>query len=379
MTISASNDFISELDRAIGGGSPARRCQMLRQITNLFLAGADRLDARQIGVFDDVLVRLMERVETSTLAHLSRLLAALTSVPREAVRRLAFHEDATVAAPVLQGSGSLSERDLIEIAGNRSQPHLLAISGRTTLSEAVTDAILKRADAVVCRVLVKNKAAHFSDQGCSALVARADRDDEIADSLMLRPQMPVNMRCELVSRATKTAQARLLKLAPPEQRATIQAALERIALEASSKRPEPADYSAAKSKVLALSHDGKLNDSAVNRFAVRGERTNLIAALSLLTDAAIETIEPIAEDIDPYGLIVACRASRLNWQTTLAVISHRRGARAMSSQELEQRRAAFDTLCLSVAQWTIRFGSVRDLATKSGLTGGALKTAAGAT
>ncbi|MEH2569378.1 hypothetical protein [Bradyrhizobium sp. AZCC 2289] len=51
MPINASNDFISELDRAIEGGSPARRCQMLRQITNLFLAGADRLNESQVAGF----------------------------------------------------------------------------------------------------------------------------------------------------------------------------------------------------------------------------------------------------------------------------------------------------------------------------------------
>ena len=66
---------------------------MLRQIASLFLAGADRLDT-QIGFFDDVLLRLMESVETST-PYLSTL-PAVTSIPREAVRRLAY--DAMAAA-----------------------------------------------------------------------------------------------------------------------------------------------------------------------------------------------------------------------------------------------------------------------------------------
>src|SRR5258708_1534957 len=138
MTISASTDFISELERAIEGGSPARRCQMLRQITNLFLAGAGRLNEPQVAVFDDVLTRLMACIEARTLAQLSRALADLHSAPKEAIRRLARHEEAMVAAPVLRGSDSLSERDLIEIADHSSQQHLLAISARKRLSEAVT-------------------------------------------------------------------------------------------------------------------------------------------------------------------------------------------------------------------------------------------------
>jgi uncharacterized protein (DUF2336 family) len=372
MTTSASDDFISELDRAIEGGSPARRCQMLRQIANLFLAGADRLDARQIGVFDDVLLRLMVRVETPTLSHLSRLLAALTSVPKEAVRRLAFHEDVMVAAPVLLGSGSLSEPDLIEIAGTQSQQHLFAISGRKRLSETVTDALLKRCDATACRLLATNAGARFSSPGYLALVAAAKRNDDIADSLVLRPDMPVEMLRELLAGTTKAGRARLRKVAPPAVHGAIEAAIEDIEAEIGTKTPKPIDYSGAKSTVLALNNAGKLNDSSVNRFAVREERANLIAALSLLSDAAIETIETIA---DPRGLIVACRASRLNWTTTLAVIRYRCGVQAIPSEDIEHRKEAFEALPLSVAQRTIRFGSVRDLAMESKSKGKALLTA----
>jgi uncharacterized protein (DUF2336 family) len=372
MTISASNDFISELDRAIEGGSPARRCQMLRQITSLFLAGADRLNESQVAVFDDVLTRLMACIEARTLAQLSRALADLQSAPKEAIRRLARHEEATVAAPVLRGSDSLSERDLIEIADSCSQQHLLAISGRKRLSETVTDALLKRCDTTACRLLATNAGARFSSPGYLALVAAAKRNDDIADSLVLRPDMPVEMLRELLAGTTKAGRARLRKVAPPAVHGAIEAAIEDIEAEIGTKTPKPIDYSGAKSTVLALNNAGKLNDSSVNRFAVREERANLIAALSLLSDAAIETIETIA---DPCGLIVACRASRLNWTTTLAVIRYRCGARAIPSEDIEHRKEAFEALPLSVAQRTIRFGSVRDLATESKSKGKALLTA----
>ncbi len=372
MTISASTDFISELERAIEGGSPARRCQMLRQITNLFLAGADRLNEPQVAVFDDVLTRLMACIEARTLAQLSRALADLHSAPKEAIRRLARHEEAMVAAPVLRGSDSLSERDLIEIADHSSQQHLLAISGRKRLSEAVTEAVLKRCDTTACRLLVTNAGARFSSPGYLALVAAAKRDDDIADSLVHRPDLPVEMLRELLAGTTKAGRARLLKIAPPGLHGTIEATIKGIEAEICTKTPKPVDYSGPKSTVLALNKAGKLNDSSVNRFAVREERANLIAALALLSDAAIETIETI---VDPCGLIVACRASRLNWTTTLAVIRYRCGVQAIPPEDIEHRREAFEALPLSVAQRTIRFGSVRDIAMESKSTGKAPATA----
>jgi uncharacterized protein (DUF2336 family) len=374
MTVSASTDFISELDRAIEGGSPARHSRMLRQITSLFLAGADRLSEPQVAVFDDVLTRLMARIEARTLVQLSRTLADLQSAPKEAIRRLACHEEATVAAPVLSGSDSLSEHDLIEIAGSRSQQHLLAISERKRLGETVTDALLKRCDTAACRLLATNAGARFSRTGYLALVAAAKRDDDIADSLLLRPDMPAEMLRELLAGATKAGRTRLLKVARPELHGAIEAAIESIEAQIGTKTPAPIDYAGAKSKVLALNKAGKLNDSSVNRFAVREERANLIAALSLLSDAAIETIETIVEKKDHCGLIVACRACRLNWTTTLAVIRYRCGAQAFPPEGIERRREVFEALALSVAQRTIRFGSVRELAIESSPAGKAPAT-----
>jgi uncharacterized protein (DUF2336 family) len=357
----ASAEFIAELEGAVEGGSPARRARMLRQVTQLLLSSAN-LDERQIGVFDDVLIRLIERVEAKMLAQLSTTLSGLTSAPQQAVRRLACHEDATVAGPILLKSETLCESDLIKIATHAGQRHLLAISGRKTLEEASTDAILKRGDTTVYRILAKNAGARFSDQGYSKLVAAADRDDEIADALVVRPDMPVKMLHEVIAGATKTVRARLLKVAPPELRETIEAAIESIAAQASAKAPEPIDYSEAKSIVLALSLGGKLNDSAVNRLAVHRQRTHVVAALSLLADAPIDVIEPLMEESDCRGLVVACRASRLNWQTTLAVIDSRGRTPGLSHQELEQGKELFESLALSIAQRTIRFGSVPELA-----------------
>jgi uncharacterized protein (DUF2336 family) len=363
----ASAGFIAELEGAIEGGSPPRRAQMLRQLTQLLLSSANRLDERQIGVFDDVLIRLIERVEPSMLAQLSTTLCELTPAPQQAVRRLAGHDDPAVAGPVLLKSETLSDTVLIEIANHAGQQHLLAMAGRRILSDASTDAILKRGDTIVFRALARNAGARFSDQGYSTLIVTAGRDDDIADALVVRSDMPVKMLHALLSGTTRAVRARLLKVAAPELRETIQAAIQSIAAETDAKVPEPIDYSEARSSILALSLAGKLCDSAVNRLALHRQRTHVIAALSLLADAAIDTIAPLMEERDCCGVVVACRASRLNWQTTLAVINSRGLTPGLSQQELEQGKELFESLSLSVAQRTIRFGSVREFA-KSGLT-----------
>src|SRR6201999_2959016 len=107
-----------------------------------------------------------------------------------------------------------------------------------------------------------------------------------------------------------------------------------------------ADYSDAHAAVSALSRTGKLNDSTVNRFAIRREYANVVAALTLLSGAAVETIAPLMEERSGEGLIIACRGSRLNWQTTQAVLNNRRVA-PLSVQQLEQAKQTFEMLFVS--------------------------------
>jgi hypothetical protein len=65
-----------------------------------------------------------------------------------------------------------------------------------------------------------------------------------------------------------------------------------------------------------------------------------------------------------YGLIVACKAARLNWSTTRMIIHNRPHCPPATQREYDQGRAVFETLLLSVSQWTIRFGADR-IATKA--------------
>jgi uncharacterized protein (DUF2336 family) len=355
MTTIAATELIVELEGAIKDASPKRRLQMLQQVTHLFLFSASRLGKRQIDVFDDVLIRLIEDAEPEMLAPLSLILCGQASTPKEVVRLLACHEAAIVAAPALLKSEALSKDDLVEIVNRGSQQHLLAISGRKTLDdEAVTDALLERGDRAVYRALARNVGARFSDRGCLKLAAAAERDSDIAGALRGRPSMPVKVLHELLTEATM---ARPRKAAPLRTSGTIREIVKSPSAGMDMKERQPIDYSEAKSRVLALSHTGKLNDSTVNRFAVHGKRMDLVAALSLLAEVAIEVIEPLLRGNDCYGLVVACRASRLNWQTTSAVIGSRSDARRLTQKELEQAKELFEALSLSVAQRTIRFGS----------------------
>src|SRR5262249_28847748 len=127
MTATAS--LLVELERALQHGSRDKRNETLRRITNLFLDRADSFSDEHVAVFDDVLERLIQEIESKARSELSSKLAPVSNAPVKVVRRLAQDDDISVAAPVLQQSKRLAETDLVDIAKTKSQAHLLAIAG----------------------------------------------------------------------------------------------------------------------------------------------------------------------------------------------------------------------------------------------------------
>src|ERR1700716_1870075 len=75
----AAGSLFDDLDAALQSGSSEKRVAMLRQVTDLFLSEADRLNEEQINVFDNVLVQLVERIETRTLVKISEHLAPIAN------------------------------------------------------------------------------------------------------------------------------------------------------------------------------------------------------------------------------------------------------------------------------------------------------------
>lgn len=355
MMANSPADILVELEEAVAT-CPLDRCaRILSGIVQLLTGSGDRSQELLAGVADGVLLRLTERVEISALIQLSTALADLKVAPPETLQRLASHDNADVACPLLLNSQALSTTALAAIAASGGERHQRAIAERTSIEADVTEALIKR-DGPICVALIKNPGAKFSDAAYAALIARADEDSEIMKALALRPGTPDVIVRKLLSVApVKTAPAKPSASAVPPAQA---------AAPAPPKPPSSADYASARPEIVALNRIGKLNDSTVNRFAIRGETANLFTALSVLSGAPIEIVEHVMTDDDCEGLVMACRASRLNWATTLAILSNRGGKR-LSFAERERAQLIFETILLSTSQWTVRWGEIAASASTS--------------
>ena len=360
--MSVGQSLIAELDDAIKGGSKDKRVETLRRITDLFVAGADRFNEHQIEVFDGVIGRLIERIEARALAELSRRLAPINNAPLHVVRRLAGDDDIDVAEPVLSQSLRLSDQDLIEIANTKSQAHLLAISTRPRIAAPVTDVLLRRGDDRVFHKLAENPEASFSEDGFAALVKNAEKDEQLAEKVGFRFDIPLRLFRELLLRATEAVR---LRLSPPRVRTA--AAIFKIFSPPYRQTPimTPVNCTTATTwrRAIACSMPpGKLNDAAFFQFAKSGRYAEIVAALSVLSGAPLQLMEKLLQSEHIEAFLVPCKASELEWPTARLILTCRTVGRKTTAKDLDQAHIDYLKLSTNIAQRILRFWQVRETA-----------------
>jgi uncharacterized protein (DUF2336 family) len=348
--------IIDELEEAVRSGSSAKRVSTLRQVTDLFLHDGERLSEEQIKVFDDVLCHLATRVETRVKAELGARLAPLEYAPSGVIEQLAWDDEIAVAGTVLTHSNCLATGTLVEIAKAKGQDHLLAISARTNLPEAVTDVIVDRGERKVIHRLADNASARFSDAGYKRMIAHAEADDELTETLGLRIDLPVNFLRDLLQRATEAVRARLARIAPPELQEEIQRVLKAIASKVRGELAPARDFSRAEAVARRMKGLNELNDAAIAGFAENNRFDEVAASLGILNNSApTDMMARLLEGLRADLILIPCKSAGLNWTTVEAILCHRPIKRKIDDATLKLAMRDYGKLSPETAERTVRF------------------------
>jgi len=352
----APASLLPELEDVVQHGSAEKRAETLRRITTLFLDGASNFKAEHIALFDDVIGCLIEQIEAKALAELARRIAPVPNAPSGVVSTLAKNDSIDVAGPVLK-QARLSDPDLMYIAENKSQAHLLAMSTRLGISEALADILVARGDREVARSIANNEHAHLSDNAFTTLVKRAEQDGMLAEKVGVRTDIPPRLFRQLLMQASEIVQRRLLSKAKPETRAEIQRILAQVTDEVAAKAA-PRNYAAALAAVRALHKERKLSESDVVGFATAGKYEETIAALATLCAVPVEVVDRLmnGERADP--VLILARAVGFSWPTVRTILNARPAGRP-APQTLDAARENFERLTVTTAQRVVRFWQVR--------------------
>lgn len=367
----AGQAIIAEIEAAIGGGSTAKCIETARRVTDLFLVSAGQFNDEQVELFDHVLERLVKTIELRSiadvsarmaLAEMSTQLAPIAQAPASVIRQLARNDEIGIAAPVLQESARLGDDDLIEIARTKGEQHLLAVSARWWLKEIVTDALLSRRFPSVSRRIVSNPGARVSAGGFAIIVAQAESNPELAVEAGIRADLPADLRQQLLERATDAVRTKLLSRAPPHLFEEIRSAIAAAAASADREMSRVRDFTAARRYVAQLRGNGALDEAALAGFARQKRYEETVAALAELAHSTIDVIRPLMQSLRDDGLLVACKAAKLSWETTAAVLECRYSTGALGAAELARAKATFAGTTAENARRMLTFWQVRSTA-----------------
>ena len=218
LPMNAAMNLLSRVDDAIASGSLGRQAEMLpprdRSVRDR-LAAMYRRGRR--GLRQRVHAACRRDRDCGAGAAGGPAWRRFQNAPPITVRALALDDAIEVAGPVLKLIRRLDDPTLIEVASTKGPEHLLAISQRPTLSEAVTEVLVVRGDQMVVLSTAENRGAKFSETGYTTLVRRAEGDERLTLCVGSRPEIPLHHFLRLLDKASDTVRAKLEAVYPPGQ------------------------------------------------------------------------------------------------------------------------------------------------------------------
>ena len=351
--------LIDELEAALTSGTNSRRVEMLTRITDLFVGGAARYSEEQIGIFDDVMVRVVSTIETKARARLAYRLAPIVTAPSSVIHMLAFDDDINVAQQVLKQSERLEDPALVANATTKSQQHLFAISQRQSLSEAVTDVLVERGDREVVHSVVKNAGARFSDAGFRILVKRSAGDGDLATIVGARSDIPRPHFLVLLEKASNAVRTRLAAEHPQASAAIEGVVAEVVGGIRKDARNSSPDFAAAQAAVERQNRLRRIGEAEIYQYARDRKFEETAIALSLLCDTPIDVVERALLDPGAEIVLILAKVAGLSATTTKAILLLRAADRGMSAKDLDQALTSFNRLQPDTAARVLGFFRTR--------------------
>jgi uncharacterized protein (DUF2336 family) len=353
-----------DLTKIAAERSPEKRLELLHKVTDLYFEGFGNHSASESYLFNDIMEKIVELFSNDLKRKVSASLAVLPDFPTTIVKTFAQDEDIEIARPVLRNALSLTDEDLVLLAERGSQAHLNAIAGRSTIPEKVTDVLIDRGDRNVVHTVTANHGARFSNQGLERLVDKATDDVDLRELLVERPDLSPRAVDKLLPLVSESLMMKLAErgydlngAVPPDMIASLR---QRFTAQLRTRKDD-------------IQHVSAVIDAIRNGRAPLDDQARLIAESGRLLDVStlLSTFARLEQD-HVFSLIyrgqlqtvlILCRSLELSWPTVDAMLAVRAAKQRMHYFSDPAVRRDYEAVDLAVAQRTIRFLRVRQVAT----------------
>lgn len=305
--------MLKDLLQLAGKDDADSRGELIDQLSNMFLGDEAEHTETEEEMFTDVMTDLINGADQNAQIRVSNKFADSDNTPRPMARRLAFNDEASVAAPVLERSTALTDDDLVEVAESKSEGHLMALTKRPELSERLTDAIIDRDMDAPISSAARNLGASFSEDGFAKLVDKAEAGvGDIAEALSFRQDVPEEIADRLLENLPPAAKVRFLSLMCNDEAGAADMIREAAHTVEKAARQKRATVLEAAALIEEIESGERELDQALIELA-DGRHLDMIC--TVMGDRASlhkRRIESVIKKSDSTAFVVLCRALSLS-------------------------------------------------------------------
>jgi uncharacterized protein (DUF2336 family) len=334
------------------------RRELLRKVTET-LDPSTPLGGAEAAQFDEILATVASDYSRQVRTQIARLVASSLSPFSRSAQRFAMDE-IEVARPVLERSEALSDAALLQVVNEKSQDHMMAVTRRRRISEAVSQALVERGDDAVVSSLLTNEKAEIGLQAYDLVAKRAETSPVLRAPLVRRSGVPLELLNELYLKVEADLRREIVgkfESVPPEE---LEAAFQRSRTRISGRYGHPEDFDQAKQRVDALARKGGLVPPALMTLLREGPaaRTAFKIALARLCDVPFDLVERVVEAQDLDTLALLCRGANFDRALFVSLgVALDGGDRALDGVDAFAK--LYTSVPLQAAQRALRFWKVR--------------------
>ena len=265
-----------------------------------------KLDETELGVEDAEIAREILRVMADDATEMVRRALALTlksspTLPRDVALKLAGDVE-SVALPVLGHSPAFTDDDLVEIVRFAGPTRQIAIAKRSSLTAAVTTAIVEHGSEAAVRAACANDNAAFAELTLQKAISRFSSSQDLLAAVAYRRVLPLSVAERLVSMVGESVQDHLVnrhELSPEIAMQIAMDARERATIDLVDQAGRTADVEGL---AAHLGAEGRLTASLLLRALAHGHMGFFEWGLSGLAQVPHHRTWLMIHDAGPLGL-----------------------------------------------------------------------------
>ncbi|MFT3725357.1 MAG: DUF2336 domain-containing protein [Hyphomonadaceae bacterium] len=352
-----ANNFALLLELAKEGSSEKRR-ELLRQITDVFLADPPERSDRESQLFDEIVTAVAADLETQVRVELAKKVAVSNVPVQRTARRLAM-DVIEVARPVIESSKALTEADILDVIKEKSQDHMMAVTKRPDIGETVSSALVDKGEDRVVASLLENRTARLNRQTYQKVAERAEVNPVLHAPFVRNAHVPLDLLNNVYLKVENSLRREIMRkfhgVSPQELEAALEASRNHLS---AAYGALPDDYQVAKDHVAALDKKGALKPPILVQLLRENKRTAFLVAFAQLVDIEFDLARRLVTGKDLDALAMLCRGSGFDRGlfVTLCILIADDGGGLSRTEQYSQ---LYEQVPVAAAQRALRFWKVR--------------------